>query len=75
MIRTVEQYLESLRDGRVIYCLGERVGDVTTHPLLQNVIRSASMDYYFPHDPKYRDHFVAKNEEADGGLSKISATK
>ena len=65
MIRTVEQYLESLRDGRVIYCLGERVGDVTTHPLLQNVIRSASMDYYFPHDPKYRDLFVAKNEEGE----------
>ena len=29
MIRTVEQYLESLKDGRVIYCLGEKVQDVT----------------------------------------------
>jgi aromatic ring hydroxylase len=30
MIRTVEQYLESLDDGRVVYCLGERVRDVRT---------------------------------------------
>ena len=37
MIRTVEQYLESLRDGRVIYNLGERVKDVTTHPILRRV--------------------------------------
>ena len=63
MIRSVEQYLESLRDGRVIYCLGERVKDVTTHPLLRNVIQSAAMDYFFPNDPKYHDLFVAKNEK------------
>jgi hypothetical protein len=28
MIRTVEQYLEILDDGRVVCCLGERVKDV-----------------------------------------------
>ncbi|MBN2034472.1 MAG: hypothetical protein JW836_14455 [Deltaproteobacteria bacterium] len=65
MIRTVEQYIESLSDERQIYCLGERVRDVATHPLLGNVIRSASMDYFFPNDPKYRDLFVAKNEDGD----------
>ncbi|RJR46811.1 MAG: 4-hydroxybutyryl-CoA dehydratase [Desulfobacteraceae bacterium] len=65
MIRSVEQYLESLRDGRVIYCLGERVKDVTAHPLLGNVIRSSAMDYFFPKDPRYRDLFVAKNEEGE----------
>ncbi len=65
MIRSVEQYLESLKDDRVLYCLGERVRDVTTHPLLRNVIRSASMDYFFPNDPKYHDLFVAKNEEGE----------
>ena len=65
MIRTVEQYLDSLKDGRALFCLGERVKDVTTHPLLQNVIRSSSMDYYFPNDPKYKDRFVSKNEEGE----------
>lgn len=65
MIRSVEQYLESLRDGRVIYCLGERVKDVTTHPILRAVIQSAAMDYVFPNDPAYRDLFVTKNENGD----------
>jgi aromatic ring hydroxylase len=32
MIKTVEQYLESLNDGRQIWCLGEKVSDVRTHP-------------------------------------------
>ncbi|MFZ0451636.1 MAG: 4-hydroxyphenylacetate 3-hydroxylase N-terminal domain-containing protein, partial [Desulfatiglandaceae bacterium] len=65
MIRSVEQYLESLKDGRVIYCLGERVKDVTTHPILQAVVQSAAMDYVFPNDPEYRDLFVTKNENGD----------
>ena len=65
MIRTVEQYLESLRDERVIYCLGERVKDVTTHPTLRYVIQPCAMDYFFPNDPKYRDLFVTKNEEGE----------
>lgn len=39
MIRTVEQYLESLRDGRVLYCLGERVKDVTKHPVLRKMVK------------------------------------
>ena len=65
MIRTVEQYLESLKDGRLIYCLGERVKDVTTHPILKTVIQSAAMDYFFTNDPKYRNLFVAKDEEGE----------
>ena len=65
MIRSIEQYLESLRDGRVMYCLGERVKDVTRHPVLRNVIQSAAMDYYFPNHPEYRDLFVTKNRQGE----------
>ena len=65
MIRSIEQYLESLRDGRVIYCLGEKVRDVTTHPILRAVIQSAAMDYYFPNDSRYRDLFVTRNQEGE----------
>jgi 4-hydroxybutyryl-CoA dehydratase/vinylacetyl-CoA-Delta-isomerase len=65
MIRTVEQYLESLNDGRVVYCLGERVKDVRTHPTLRTIIRFAAMDYALPNDPKYRNLFVTKNEEGE----------
>ncbi|MFC1820955.1 4-hydroxyphenylacetate 3-hydroxylase N-terminal domain-containing protein, partial [Thermodesulfobacteriota bacterium] len=65
MIRSVEQYLESLKDGRVIYCLGERVKDITTHPILRNVVQSAAMDYYFPNDPRYRELFVTQDSSGE----------
>ena len=32
MIRTGEQYLESIRDGRRVLCGGEMIDDLTTHP-------------------------------------------
>ena len=32
MIRTGEQYRDSIRDGREVYINGECVKDVTTHP-------------------------------------------
>lgn len=65
MIRTVEQYLESLRDGRVIYNSGERVKDVTTHPVLRRVVRGGCMDYVLTNDPEHRDLFVTKNEKGE----------
>ena len=65
MIRTVEQYLDSLNDGREVWCLGEKVADVRTHPTLSSVIRTASMDYVLPNHPDFRDIFVTKNEEGE----------
>jgi 4-hydroxybutyryl-CoA dehydratase / vinylacetyl-CoA-Delta-isomerase len=65
MIRTVDQYLESLRDGRVIYSLGERVKDVTTHPILRRVIQNGAMDYILPNHSEMRPLFVTKNEEGE----------
>lgn len=65
MIRTVEQYLESLRDGRVIYCMGERVNDITTHPILQRIVEKGAMDYVLPNHPETRPLFVTKNEEGE----------
>ena len=31
-LKTVQQYKDSLKDGRVVYYKGELVADVTTHP-------------------------------------------
>ena len=64
MLRTVEQYLESLDDGREIWCMGEKVRDVRTHPTISSIIRTAAMDYVLPHHPDYRDLFVT--QDADG---------
>jgi 4-hydroxyphenylacetate 3-monooxygenase len=45
MLKTGEQYLEGLRDGRVVYIGGERVDDVTTHPAFRNAARSYARIY------------------------------
>ena len=34
-LRTPEQHVASLRDNRTVYYKGERVPDVTTHPVIQ----------------------------------------
>lgn len=65
MIRTVEQYLESLRDGRNLFMLGEKVRDVTTHPTLRTQILAAAMDYWLPNDPQFKPLFVTRNEEGE----------
>ena len=38
MIRTGEQYKESIRDNREVYMNGERVKDVTTHPMFKPIV-------------------------------------
>lgn len=44
-LRDAKQYIESLRDGRVIYIHGKRVEDVTGHPILRRAIEHAAIDY------------------------------
>jgi 4-hydroxybutyryl-CoA dehydratase/vinylacetyl-CoA-Delta-isomerase len=65
MIKTVDQYLESLRDGRVLYHQGERVKDVTTHPILRRIVGYGCMDYVLTNDPEYRKLFVTQNEDGE----------
>ena len=38
MIRTGEQYRESLRDGRQVWINGEKVKDVPTHPAFKPIV-------------------------------------
>ena len=38
MIRTGEQYKDSIRDNREVYMNGERVKDVTTHPMFKPIV-------------------------------------
>jgi 4-hydroxybutyryl-CoA dehydratase/vinylacetyl-CoA-Delta-isomerase len=65
MIRNVAQYLDSLNDGRQVWCLGEKVADVRRHPTISSIIRTAAMDYVLPNSPQFRDLFVTKNEEGE----------
>jgi 4-hydroxybutyryl-CoA dehydratase / vinylacetyl-CoA-Delta-isomerase len=54
-LRSPQQYLESLRDGRRVYYRGQRVGDVTTHPVIGVAARHAATDYQMAEDEAYRD--------------------
>lgn len=64
-LRTAEQYLESLRDGRAVFYRGESVDDVTTHPVLRNAVEHASLDYEMAEDPQLRKLAVT-----DAGFSR-----
>lgn len=54
-MRTGDQYLESLRDGRVVWVGGERIDDVTTHPKTRAQARRTAQFYDLHHRPELRD--------------------
>src|SRR5579872_7398735 len=51
-VRTANSHLESLRDSREVYILGQRVADVTVHPAFQNSVASAAYLYDFQSAPE-----------------------
>jgi 4-hydroxybutyryl-CoA dehydratase/vinylacetyl-CoA-Delta-isomerase len=64
-LRTVEQYVESLRDDRTVYYRGERVADVTTHPVIGVAVRHASIDYQLADDPAERELAIVSGDEGE----------
>ena len=61
-LMSAEQYVESLRDGREVWFRGERVPDVTTHPVIGKAVAHASIDYAMAEDPQYRDLAVVRED-------------
>jgi aromatic ring hydroxylase len=59
-LRTPEQYVESIRDGRTVYYRGEKVPDVTTHPVIKKAVHHASLDYEMAEAPATRDLAVVE---------------
>jgi len=55
MIKTGEQYRESIRDGREVWINGERVEDVPTHPSFKPVIDARARIYDMQHDAATQD--------------------
>lgn len=64
-IRTKEDYIESLKDGRVVYCMGEKIPDVTQHPILGICMNWMAEDYVLQNDPKFQDLVTEKNADGD----------
>ncbi|HEU0116735.1 MAG TPA: 4-hydroxyphenylacetate 3-hydroxylase family protein [Thermomicrobiales bacterium] len=65
MIRTGDDYRESIRDGREIYIDGERIDDATTHPAFKPLIDIRARIYDMGRDPATRD--VMTWVDADSG--------
>jgi len=55
MLKTGAEYLESLRDGRVIHIGRERVEDVTTHPAFAEAARTVAAIYDMKRAPENID--------------------
>lgn len=68
MIRTGDQYRESIRDGRKVYMDGVRVKDMTTHPMFKPLIDIRARIYDMQHDPATRDVMTV---EQDGELNAV----
>ncbi|MBI4764563.1 MAG: hypothetical protein HY787_08160 [Deltaproteobacteria bacterium] len=55
MVKTPEQYVESLRDGRVVYQDGELVKDVPTR--YQEAVERSAAEFWISTQPNYRELF------------------
>jgi aromatic ring hydroxylase len=64
MLKTGEEYKQSLRDGRVVLAAdGTRVDDVTTHPQFKDAIENIAALYDMQHEPELRDVAAYKDDE------------
>lgn len=57
-IRTGQQYLDGLRDGREVWCDGERIADVTTDPRFAGGARTQAELYDLQHDSGLTDRMT-----------------
>ena len=64
-LRTADEYVKSLRDGRTVYFRGARVNDVTTHPVIGVAVEHAAIDYRLADDPRHRDLCVVRDEHGE----------
>ena len=55
MIRTGDEYRDSIRDNREVFMNGERVKDVTAHSMFKPLIDIRARMYDMAHDPATRD--------------------
>ncbi|CAN7441444.1 4-hydroxyphenylacetate 3-hydroxylase family protein [Phyllobacterium sp. LjRoot231] len=64
MIRTGEEYKASIQDGREVYVNGERVKDVTSHPMFKPLVDIRARIYDMQHDEQTR-HVMAYEEDGE----------
>ncbi len=63
MLRTADDYIKSLRDGRVVFYQGKKVEDVTSHRILKVTVKHASDLFTLQADKEYEAITVAENDK------------
>jgi 4-hydroxyphenylacetate 3-monooxygenase len=64
MLKTGDEYRDSIRDGREIYINGETVKDATTHPAFKPLVDVRARIYDMAHEDKYRDVMAYDDPES-----------
>ena len=63
MIRTGEQYRDSIRDGREVWIDGQRVEDVPSHPAFKPIVDVRARIYDMAHEAECREVMSYLDEE------------
>ncbi len=63
MIRTGEQYRDSIRDGRRVWIDGERVADVTRHGMFKPLVDIRARIYDMAHEDRFRPIMTYADEQ------------
>jgi 4-hydroxyphenylacetate 3-monooxygenase len=63
VLRTGDQYKEALRDGRTVWYGGERIDDVTKHPVTGGGIDRLARLFDMQHDPAHQDVMTYVRED------------
>ncbi|MBQ0826865.1 4-hydroxyphenylacetate 3-hydroxylase family protein [Streptomyces tagetis] len=71
MIRTGDEYRESIRDGRQVWVDGEKVDDVTRHPMFKPIVDVRARIHDLAHEEATRERMTYRDEET-GELNAIA---
>ncbi len=71
MVKTGEQHIQALKDGRQVYLNGGIVRDVTTHPAFRNAVASVGKLYDFQSRPANLDLMTFRTPDGKGRANRI----
>ena len=63
MLRTGDQYRNSLLDGREVWIDGKKVKDVPNHPIFKPIVDIRARIYGMAHEDKFRDKLIYTDEK------------
>jgi 4-hydroxybutyryl-CoA dehydratase/vinylacetyl-CoA-Delta-isomerase len=75
-LRTVEEYKKSLQDGRRVYIRGQKVEDITKHPILSVAVDTVSLGYALTDskDPEVKNLFTAPHPKTGELINRYFVT-